>query len=378
MNKTKLLEKINNGEDSYTQFKETIIRSQSLAKEMVAFSNSEGGIIIFGVADNKEIKGLSDHEIEKLRQLVANVANENIRPPIYPLIEIVNIDNLKIVVVTIYKGTNKPYSTSSGEYYIKSGSEKKLKRLFIQSNRFYADEEILLNTTINDLNIELFYQFLEKEDLKIYEELKNGLLSLIKVLENRELFRDNCLTLSGNLLFGKNPQRFNKSFYIDCVYFDGNDVTTNNFISKEIVKGTFGELYKQSLYFLKSHLRKKQIEKNFNTLGKLEIDEIILTELIVNALVHRDYYINSSIKIFMFDDRVEIISPGKLTNALTIEKIKSGISIHRNPILNSISKYILPYSGYGSGIKRILKINPEVVFINDIDKEEFKAIIYRN
>ena len=80
----------------------------------------------------------------------------------------------------------------------------------------------------------------------------------------------------------------------------------------------------------------------------------------------------------MFDDRVEIISPGKLTNALTIEKIKSGISIHRNPILNSISKYILPYSGYGSGIKRILKINPEVVFINDIDKEEFKAIIYRN
>ena len=193
MNKTKLLEKINNGEDSYTQFKETIIRSQSLAKEMVAFSNSEGGIIIFGVADNKEIKGLSDHEIEKLRQLVANVANENIRPPIYPLIEIVNIDNLKIVVVTIYKGTNKPYSTSSGEYYIKSGSEKKLKRLFIQSNRFYADEEILLNTTINDLNIELFYQFLEKEDLKIYEELKNGLLSLIKVLENRELFRDNCL-----------------------------------------------------------------------------------------------------------------------------------------------------------------------------------------
>ncbi len=136
-------------------------------------------------------------------------------------------------------------------------------------------------------------------------------------------------------------------------------------------------MYKQSLYFLKSHLRKKQIDKNFNTLGKLEIDEVILSELIVNALVHRDYYISSSIKIFMFKDRIELINPGKLTNSLTVEKIKSGISIHRNPILNSISKYILPYSGYGSGIKRVLKIDPEIDFINDIEKEEFKVIINR-
>ncbi len=378
-----LLEKINNGEDSYTQLKETIIRSQSLAKEMVAFSNSEGGIIIFGVADNKEIKGLRNEEIEKLRQLIANVANENIRPPIYPLIEIITIQHFKIVVVTVHKGANKPYSTNSGEYYIKSGSEKKiisseeLKRLFVQSNRLYADEEVLLKTTINDLNTELFYQFLEKENLNVYEELNNGFLTLATVLENKELLRNNCLTLSGNLIFGKNPQKFNKSFYIDCVYFDGNDITVNHFISKEIVKGSFGELYKQSLYFLKSHLIKKQINNDFNALGELEINEIILRELIVNALVHRDYYINSSIKIFMFDNRVEIISPGKLTNALTVEKIKSGISIHRNPILNSISKYILPYSGYGSGIKRVLKIDSKINFINDIEKEEFKVIINR-
>jgi len=380
---TKLVEKINNGEDSYTQFKETIIRSQSLAKEMVAFSNSEGGVIIFGVADNKAIKGLKDEDIEKLRQLIANVANENIRPPIYPLIEIVTLDNCQIVVVTVLKGTNKPYSTSSGVYYIKSGSEKKiisseeLQRLFMQSDRLYADEKVLLKTTINDLNTELFYQFLEKENLKIYEELKNGFLTLATVLENRELLRDNCLTLSGNLIFGKIPQRFNKSFYVDCVYFDGNDITVNHFISKEIIKGTFGELYKQSLNFLKSHLRKKQVENDFNTLGQSEIDEVILSELIVNALVHRDYFINSSIKIFMFDNRVEIISPGKLTNYLTVAKIKSGISIHRNPILNSVSKYILPYSGYGSGIKRVLKIDPDIDFINDMEKEEFKVIIKR-
>jgi predicted HTH transcriptional regulator len=76
-------------------------------------------------------------------------------------------------------------------------------------------------------------------------------------------------------------------------------------------------------------------------------------------------------------NRLEIISPGKLTNSLTIDKIKSGLSIHRNPILNSVCKTVLPYSGYGSGIKRVLSINPDVELINDTDKEEFKCIIYR-
>jgi predicted HTH transcriptional regulator len=383
METIQIIERINNGEDSYTQFKEMPIRSQSLAKEMVAFSNSEGGIIIFGVADNKEIKGLNTETIEKLGQLVANVANENIRPPIHPLTKIKTINGLKLMMVTIHKGISKPYSTTSGEYYIKSGSDKKiisqpeLKRLFAQSNNLYADEEIVFNTKITDLNKELFYEFLEKEDLRIYEEHQNEQLTLVSILENRELLRDSHLTLAGNLIFGKTPQRFNKSFYIDYVYFNGNDVTANHFITKDIIKGTFGELYKQSLLFLKSSLRKVQIENNFNSLGKLEINEIILSELIVNALIHRDYYISSSIKIFIFDNRVEIINPGKLTNSLTVEKIKSGISIHRNPILNSISKYVLPYSGYGSGIKRVLKLDPTIQFINNIEKEEFKVIIKR-
>jgi predicted HTH transcriptional regulator len=87
--------------------------------------------------------------------------------------------------------------------------------------------------------------------------------------------------------------------------------------------------------------------------------------------VHRDYYINSSIKVFLFNDRLEIRSPGKLPNSLNVAKMISGISIHRNPILNSLSQYILPYSGLGSGIRRALNFHPHLSFINDIEKEEF-------
>ncbi len=383
METLELIERISNGEDSYTQFKEQDVTAKDLAKEFVAFSNAEGGIVIFGVADDGEIKGLSIAEVEKIGQLVGNTGQENVKPPIHPLIQNMTIDDKKVTIVFIKNGASKPYKTSSGVFYTKSGADKKiisdeeLRRLFAESKRLYADEEIVTDSDISDLNSEQFYNFLEKDDSKIYEEVKQDTLSLSSVLENRELLRNDHLTLAGNLIFGMNPQKYNTSFYIDCVYFDGDDVSVDKFISKKTIKGSFEKLFNDSLAFVVSNLKKKQVDDEFNTKGELEIDERVLTELIVNALVHRDYYINSSIKIFMFHNRIEIVSPGKLTNSLTVDKIKSGISIHRNPILNSICKTVLPYSGYGSGIKRAIGINPNIEFIDDVDKEEFKCIIPR-
>lgn len=383
MELSELISRISNGEDSFTQFKKNITNGDKLSEELVAFSNAKGGLLIIGVSDNSDITGLNRDDIRRLNQLISNVINSKITPPIYPLVEIKTIDNKKILIITISEGINKPYATNKGIYLTKAGSDKRkispeeLRRLFAESKKLFADEEIIPNSDITDINTELFYQFLFIDNAQILDKLKQGLLTLEKLLENRELLRDKHLTLAGNLMFGLTPQRYCPSFYIDCVYFNGDDISIDQFISKDTIKGTFAELYKQSLNFLKSNLSKKQVDKEFNSIAQLEIDERILTELIVNALVHRDYYINASIKIFMFHNRVEIISPGKLTNLLTVEKIKTGISIHRNPILNSISKTILPYSGYGSGIKRILSIDPTVEFINDTLKEEFKCIIQR-
>jgi predicted HTH transcriptional regulator len=125
MKTTELKDKIANGEDSFTQFKEQAVSARDLAKELVAFSNAEGGVIIFGVADDGEIKGLNGVEIEKIGQLIGNTANENVKPPIYPLIQNFSIDEKKLVVAFIRKGVNRPYATSSGDYYTKSSSDKK-------------------------------------------------------------------------------------------------------------------------------------------------------------------------------------------------------------------------------------------------------------
>nr|MBL0707665.1 ATP-dependent DNA helicase [Sulfurimonas sp.] len=173
-------------------------------------------------------------------------------------------------------------------------------------------------------------------------------------------------------------QRFNKSFYIDCCYFDGNDISVTKYINERRAYGDFETLYIKATDFIKSNMTNRQEDKNFNSNGVPEISHEVIGELVVNALVHRDYHINSSIKIFIFYDRVEIISPGKLYNSLTVEKIKLGTSIRRNQTLDRICNNILPYTGRGSGIRRVLSINPDIEFINDINKEEFKSIIPRN
>ena len=126
MDTQNLIDKINNGEDSFTQFKRQPVAAKELAKEMVAFLNAEGGEIIFGVEDKTaKILGLTAEEVEHLGQLIGNCANENVKPPFHPLVKNTSVDGKKLLVVSILKGISKPYATSTGDFYIKSSADKK-------------------------------------------------------------------------------------------------------------------------------------------------------------------------------------------------------------------------------------------------------------
>jgi ATP-dependent DNA helicase RecG len=115
-----------------------------------------------------------------------------------------------------------------------------------------------------------------------------------------------------------------------------------------------------------------------NAPGLSEIPESVFEELLVNALVHRDYLVSAPIRLFIFDNRIEIISPGHLPNNLTVEKMLAGNSNIRNPILVSfVAKGLLPYHGLGSGIKRALDAWPQVDFIDDRDGCLFTATVHR-
>lgn len=401
MEALELLELVQKGESSLVQFKEAINNINQLSQEFSALANTEGGIILIGVSDSGEIKGLSADQIHKLNQWISNAASQHIKPPISPLTEIVAIGNQNILVVKIPSGYSKPYYTNEGVAYVKMGADKRIAppeeilRLFQSSGKIYADESPVPGSTLNDINETslktlLINKFRNKfSSLNVDELLKWPLdqflsaidenINLVKLLQNMKLSEGDVLTLAGLLLIGINPQKYKPLFSIKCISFFGNDISGVHFRDKEdLFEGNLLTLYSRAMDFVIRNLKQIQVQEGFNSLGQLEIPKEVLEEIIVNALVHRDYYISSSIQIFIFDNRIEIISPGRLPNTLNENNVKFYTSIARNPIIYSNCAFAgLPFTGIGSGIPRAISLYPNIKLINDKVNEKFIVIIPR-
>jgi len=377
-----LLDIISGGENSRVQFKRTIKSSEDIAKEMVAMSNSIGGMIIVGVEDKTgQIIGLNYEDIKRSNEFLANASTNNVKPPIYILTEIVPIEDKKVLIAHINEGSSKPYCDNNGIVWIKSGSDKRrvtdnieYARLLQSSGLISADEMIVAGTSLDDLDLEKFKIFFKTN----YEQtIEDTSLPITQLLHNLNVMKDHQLNLAGLLLFGKEPQRYKPAFLVRAVSFFGNDIEGQQYRDSRDIVGDLEKLYQQGMDFLLNNLHYTQQGRNFNTLGILEISRVALEEIFQNALIHRDYFKNAPVRILILDNRVEIISPGKLPNNLTVENIKFGNVVIRNHLLASFATKMLPYRGLGTGIKRSIKEQPNIEFINDVSGEQFIAIIPR-
>jgi predicted HTH transcriptional regulator len=386
MNNEELIEIVSLGETSTVQFKETLPNPATISHELIAMANSIGGTIFFGIEDRTgKIAGLLPDQIEYADRKISECA-DNVKPPIYVTTEVINVisETAKkyVLAVHIKEGINKPYKTVKGEIFIKQGSNKRLLtdnaeilRLFQQSANLQADEMEIFETTIDDVDEWLFSAYFKNEFGQTYQE-KN--LTLKEALTAKKVLRDNRLTLAGLLFFGKEPQTFKPAFTIKTVSFIGNDIGGNNYRNKpEDLKGTVPDIFKQGMMFLNANLLHLQKGRNFNSIGILEISEIALIEVLQNALVHRDYFKNAPIRLLIFDNRVEIISPGKLPNSLTVENIKYGNPVIRNNQITLFCSRTMPYSGLGSGLRRAFENQPDIAMTNDIMGEQFMVTIPR-
>lgn len=386
MNAIELLDTINTGETSKVQFKETMPHPDSIAAEVAAFSNTMGGMILFGIKDKTgEIIGLSYEEIQKYSQDIGNYATNNIVPGIYVKTEVIPVDyngEKKILIVYVDEGINKPYKDLNRDVWVKQTDGKRrvtdnaeMLPLFQQGSHLLADEIEVYDTSIEDINQELFRDYFEKEFHATIEE--KG-LSFEQALKVKKVLRNDKLTLAGLLFFGKEPQNIKPAFCIKTVYFFGNSISGKDYRSKpEDLKGTLPDLFENGMKFFESNLRHMQKGQNFNTIGILEISRDALVEILVNALIHRDYLKNAPIRIMIFDNRVEIISPGKLPNSLTVEEAMFGNPVIRNPKLIKFSFHTMPFSGIGTGLTRALQEQPDIEFNNDVDGEQFIVKIPR-
>lgn len=382
METLELLEIISRNEDSKHQFKTDVSNEISLSQEMVAFSNSGGGSIFIGVKDDGTFASLGREDMGRLNQLISNAASQQVRPPINPQTEIIQTDNGLVMCVVISNGISKPYTDKNGVTWVKSGADKRkatareeLQRLYQSAGLIHADEVPALGMTVSDLDMNYFKDFFEKN---FEESLEQQDLALLNVLHNMNLMKDGFLNISGALLFAKNPNFKLPVFIVKAITFPGNEIDESNYLDSQDISGKLADIFQQSMGFVRRNIHHVQGDQGVNSLGQPEISTIVFEELLANALIHRDYFISAPVRIFIFKNRIEIISPGHLPNNLTIENIKSGNSNIRNPILASFATKILPYRGLGSGITRALKAYPHIDFEDNRDGNLFKVTIWRS
>ena len=387
MDTLELLELIEKSEDSHTQFKERFESIDALAAEICAFSNSNGGDIIVGVSDDGDIIGLDKYEIQKLNEWVSNTCSQKIDPQVNVTTQNIKYLDRLVMVSSVPMGPNKFYMANGKDIWVKVGADKRrakreeIQRLLQSSGHLYADEMPVENTNLSDFDIDLFKSFYEH---RTDEQLTDLDIPLEKLMSNLKLMSNGKLTLAGLLAFGKKPEEKKPQFVVKAVLFPGNSSAVSEYKDSRDISGNILEIFDGGRSFLINNLRWLQEDQNFNTIGILEIPKIALEEALINAIVHRNYFISSNIRIFIFDNRVEIISPGALPNTIDVESIKIGIHIERNPIIVSMLKDFedIPYRGIGTGIHRILheckNAGIIVEFIEEKGAEQFKVIFHRN
>ena len=386
MEEKELIKIIREGETSSVQFKREFDNQDKIATEMIAMANAKGGMIIFGIDDKTgSVVGMEYADIQNTSNKISTIANELVKPQIFIFTEVVSIESeageKKVLIVSIDEGLAKPYKDKNGTIWMKQGADKRkvtdnneILRLFQQSKTAFVDEMIVPGTNITDVDKEKVNHYIAQilQDSDEYVNIPDDVL-----YENLSIIKGKNLTLGGLLFFSKKPQKYKPVFCVKAIAFYGNSIGGMNYRDSRDMTGVIPELFRESMQFFKINLRHEQKRQNFNSVGILEISEIALEELVQNALIHRDYTQNSPIRLMVFDDRIEIVSPGCLPNNLTIEKIKLGTAIVRNNLLTSYSSKLMRYRGFGTGIIRALKEQPNIEFTNDESGNQFIVKIPR-
>lgn len=402
-----MLKQIKAGEVSGVQFKERILDKYDIACELVAFSNSHGGKLVVGIKDKTgETNALSYSEVQETTNLLSDIASENVVPSILIKIDTVEVGDGNLVVATVKEGLNKPYHDNKGIVWVKNGADKRkvfdnaeLAEMMTDCGSFAPDEAGVRDATVNDLDATTIKQFLGNRFDRVLE--KKGLtgdafneasLDMIcsaiakghdceKILRNLRFIRpDGSLTVAAMLLFGKYTQRWMPMMTAKCICFAGNSVGSKVFrdkVNDADMEGNLLHQYETIMDFFTRNLHNVQVGDEFNSMGKLEIPYTSLVEFTVNSLVHRSLNMKAPVRIFIFDNRVEIHSPGALPNGLTIDDIKAGTSMPRNMFLFNNAIYLLPYTGVGSGITRALDEDINVTFMNNDKAQEFVITVWR-
>ena len=368
---TELLEIINNGENSGVEFKRDVLQNHDLAKELVAFSNFSGGMVLLGVDDDGTIIGLTRADLE---EWVMTTCRDKIRPAIIPFFEIVRDvevgENVAIVSVTRGYDVHSLWHNNSNKYYIRVGTQSReatpeeLARLFQQRGSIRAELRPVSGATLADLDrrrLRDYFGRIRQQDVPSDDDDAGWRTLLI----NTEIMIEEGVTVGGLLLFGKTPSRFLPHSGIDAAAFPG---VEKDYAARERaglrgpmtpLLGSDGAvvengLVEQALEFVRRNTPvTATLENDARRVERRTYPPEALREAVVNALIHRDYLLTSTdIELAIYSDRLEIISPGRLPNGITPNRMRTGCRAARNQLLKDVMRDYGYLEHMGMGIPR--------------------------
>jgi len=380
MTKTELLEIIANGENSGVEFKRDDVHPDNLAAEVGAFLNLEGGYILLGVEDNGVILGLT-RSPKEAEEWVMNVCRQNIQPPIIPYWEIIQEEGSKVIgIITLPADSpDKPYKARRGQAWVtfvrvgstsREASREEEARLYQSSGLVRYDSNPVPGTAIEDLDmrrLENYFRYIREQDCP-EEGNDQGWRHL---LVNTDLMAEergrSIPTVGSILLFGKRPNRFLPQAGITATAYPGTEKDYAT-LERAILRGPIVSLFSPSTgEAIENGLIEQAIDfVRRNTAVEAGIDEggrrqdrwkdyplEAVREAIANAIAHRDYTISVvDIELSIYSNRLEVISPGRLPNTVTVQKIKYGYRASRNELIKEILRDYRYIEATGLGIPR--------------------------
>jgi len=331
------------GEGFTTEFKRT--GASNLGREICAFANATGGVILIGVADDGEIAGVGNHN--ELKSQVQSIAR-SAEPPIAGDIESIG----EVLCITVPEQHSKPYSFG-GKFFIREGASSQqmtrdeIREFFFKEGLIHFDEAPCLDYDLaRDLSREIWDRFVTRSGLPAGLDMQTA-------LSNLHLIKKSEMTHAGAWLLCDDITRYTLRAGVTCAVFRG--TTKTHILDRKDFTGDLYSIYEDCMAYMQSKLNTALIPHARGRDERLELPEDALREALVNAIAHRDYRSTANVQVYVFHDRVEIVTPGGLPAGMREEDL--GVkSVPRNPLLFGMFYRMGMVEQVGSGIRRIRQL----------------------
>lgn len=348
------------GEGPEVEFKREL--TPAIDRTIAAFANGNGGIILIGVDDDSSLVGVSDSQ-RQVEERVQGLCRSNVKPPVAPRVHALTLDSTLIGVVEVAPGLQKPY-TAGDICYVRAGSTtrrarpEELRVLSFDTAFAQYERTPIADATLEDLDLAKLQAYIEKRAPGSI--LVNG-LRLSDVAASWGLVRKTAdvaiPTVAGFILFGLHPQWLCPQWGLGAIRLAGTELT-DAIADRADLEGTTEHLIEGALAFVQRNMRIAGIFKESDPTQRFDVPEYPLAairEAITNAVVHRDYSVNSRVVLQMFTDRLEIANPGGLPGGLTLEEVtaRGGTSLPRNPTIARVMREWGKMEEVGRGFLRI-------------------------